>query len=58
MADCPAVANKYSSGDYGIEPWNPDAETKMGKWIANQTNAEQFKAVMTEIINDYNNCEG
>lgn len=57
MADCPAVADKYSSGDYGIEPWNPDAETKMGKWIANQTNAEQFKAVMTEIITDYNNCE-
>ena len=56
MADCPAVANKYSSGDYGIEPWNSDAETKIGKWIANQTNAEQFKAVMTEIINDYNNC--
>ena len=56
MADCPEVADKYSSGDYGIEPWNPDAETKMGKWIANQTNAEQFKAIMTEILTDYNNC--
>lgn len=57
MSDCPAVAEKYSSGEYGIEPWNPDAETKLGKFIANQTNAESFKAIMTEILTDYNNCE-
>jgi hypothetical protein len=53
---CPEVQEKYSSGGYGIEPWNPDAESKVGKWLSNQTNAEQIKSVIKEIITDYNEC--
>ena len=56
LADCPEVQEKYSSGGYGIEPWNPDAESKLGKWLSNQVNAEQIKAVIGEIIEDYNEC--
>jgi hypothetical protein len=56
LEKCPEVQEKYSSGGYGIEPWNPDAESKLGKWISNQANAEQIKAVIKEIITDYNAC--
>ncbi len=57
LSDCPDVQAKYDGGEYGIEPWNPDAETKLGKMIANQTNAEQVEAILPEILNDYNSCK-
>ncbi len=56
LSDCPKVQEKYLSGGYGIEPWNPDAESKLGKWISNMGNAEHIKSVLKEIITDYNDC--
>ncbi len=56
LAECPEVQEKYQSGGYGIEPWNPDAESKLGKWLAQQVDAEQIKAVIKEIVEDYNAC--
>ena len=56
LEKCPEVQEKYSTGGYGIEPWNPDAESKLGKWLSNQANAEQIKSVIKEIITDYNEC--
>jgi hypothetical protein len=56
LEKCPEVQEKYTSGGYGIEPWNPDAESKLGQWMSKQANAEQIKAVLKEIITDYNEC--
>lgn len=56
LAQCPEVQEKYQSGGYGIEPWNADADSKLGKWLAKQVDAEQIKAVIKEIVTDYNEC--
>ena len=57
LADCPEVKEKYLSGGYGIEPWNPDAKSKLGKFISNTANAEMMENIIPEIFNDYNNCK-
>lgn len=56
LADCPEVQEKYLSGGYGVEPFNTDAETKLGKFIAKNANAEQMEAILPEIFEDYNKC--
>lgn len=57
LADCPEVKEKYESGGYGVEPWNNDAKSKVGKMLARSVNAKQVLAVLPEILNDYNNCK-
>lgn len=56
LADCPEVHQKYLSGGYGIEPFNTDAESKLGKFIAKNANAELMEAHLPEIFADYNKC--
>ncbi len=56
LSDCAEVKDKYLSGGYGAKPFNPDASTKAGKFIANKTNAETFGPMLIEIVNDYNKC--
>ena len=56
ISDCPEVNEKYLSGGYGIEPFNADAKSKLGKFIANNANAEQMEAILPEILGDYNKC--
>ena len=57
LKDCPAVQEKYTSGGYGVEPFNPDAKSKLGKMIANKANSVMAEDVLDQIITDYNNCE-
>jgi len=56
LADCQEVQQKYLSGGYGIEPFNKDAKSKLGKFIANNANAEQMEMILPEILADYNKC--
>jgi hypothetical protein len=56
ISDCPEVNEKYLSGGYGIEPFNTDAKSKLGKFIANNANAEQVEMILPEILADYNKC--
>jgi hypothetical protein len=56
LADCDEVQQKYLSGGYGVEPFNQDAETKLGKFISKNANAEQMEAILPEILKDYNKC--
>lgn len=56
LSDCPEVEQKYRNGDYGIEPFNPDGESKIGQFIARQHDANVVESVLPQIINDYNVC--
>lgn len=56
LADCPEVHKKYLSGGYGIEPFNNDAATKVGKFLAKNANAELMEKVLPEILMEYNKC--
>jgi hypothetical protein len=56
LADCPEVQEKYLSGGYGIKPFNTDAKSKLGKFIAKNANAEQMESILPEIFADYNKC--
>lgn len=56
LSDCAEVVGKYESGGYGIEPFNQDASSKLGKMIANKTNSIIAGDVLEEILNDYNAC--
>jgi len=56
LSDCPEVLEKYKSGGYGIEPFNQDAKTGLGKSIAQKVNAERMEVVLAEILRDYNAC--
>ncbi|MEQ9261572.1 MAG: hypothetical protein RLP14_00275 [Owenweeksia sp.] len=56
ISECPEVQEKYNSGGYGIEPFNQDAETKLGKLIAKQVNSENVIAVLPQILEEYNAC--
>ncbi|MDZ7845364.1 MAG: hypothetical protein U5L96_00460 [Owenweeksia sp.] len=33
LANCPKVQEKYQSGGYGIEPWNPDSNLSWGNGL-------------------------
>lgn len=57
LKDCASVQEKYTSGGYGVEPFNPDAKSKLGKMIANKTNSIMAEDVLDQIITDYNKCE-
>jgi hypothetical protein len=56
LSDCAEVVAKYESGNYGVEPFNQDASSKLGKMIANKTNSIIAGDVLEEILNDYNAC--
>lgn len=56
LSDCAEVVEKYESGDYGVEPFNQDASSKLGKMIANKTNSIIAGDVLEEILNEYNAC--
>ncbi|GEM_PF-1669428 len=56
LSDCPEVLEKYESGGYGIEPFNKNASTGIGKSIANKVNAENMEMILPEILKDYNAC--
>jgi len=58
IGDCETVLEKYHNGDYGFTPTNPDAETKVGKLIANASMMEKAREVLPEIIADYNSACG
>lgn len=56
LSECPDVQEKYNNGDYGVEPFSKNRETKVGKWIGNAADAEAMRAVLPEILTDYNDC--
>ena len=58
ISDCDEVTQKYLDGGFGVEPYNPDAETKLGKFLANSANIDQMRAVVPEIIREYNETCG
>ena len=58
LGDCDGVMEKYNNGDYGFKPTNPDAQTKVGKFIANASMLEKAREVLPEIISEYNSTCG
>lgn len=56
LSECPEVQDKYKTGGYGVEPFNPDAGTSVGKWISRQMDAGVVESILPEILTDYNDC--
>ncbi len=56
LSECPSVQEKYKTGGYGIEPFNSDAESSVGKWLARQMDSDVVESILPEILGDYNTC--